>query len=252
MGFFSSLFGIAPGPTQSAQDFASRQNQLALTMGQDFSQRFGEQSDIFKNINRQLAPIANLGPSNQGFSPQELAAMNTQAINTSGAAARNAQQAVAGTLAGQGGGGTSGLVSGIQEQIRGTIASSAANQLAGAENEITQRNYETGRENFWRATSGEQSLANAENPTPYGQMAESTLNEAQKSAAQIDAEKQARANSWGGLAKGIIGAGLNVATGGMSGLATRAISTAKNFFGPAQNNLAQSDNANQSDDGSGA
>ena len=234
MGFFSSLFGIAPGPTQSAQDFASRQNELALTMNRDFSQRFGEQSDVFKNLTNQLTPIANLGPNQQGFSPQELSAMNAQAINTAGAASRNAQQSVAGTLAGQEvgpyGGNSSGLVSGIQQQIQGTVASQSANQLASAQNEITQRNYEAGRENFWRSTAGEQSLANAENPEPYGTMAQSSLGQARASAADIDRQKQARSDAWGGLAKGLIGAGLNFATGGASVLASKTLKAAKNFF----------------------
>lgn len=231
MGFFSSLFGIAPGPTQSAQDFSNRQNNLALAMNNDFSERFGEQSDVFKNLTSQLTPIANLGPNQQGFSPQELAAMNSQAINNAGAASRNAQQSVGNALAGQGGGGTSGLVSGIESQIRGTVASNSANELASAQNQITQNNYETGRQNFWQSTAGEQTLANAENPTPYGQMAQSSLAEAQNSAAEIDKEKQARSDSWGGLAKGLIGAGADVLTGGLSGGLQGAWSAGKKALG---------------------
>jgi hypothetical protein len=176
--------------------------------------------------------------------------MNAQAINSAGAASRNAQQSAGNALAGQGiegiGGNSSGLVSGIQQQIQGTVASQSANQLASAQNQIVQANYETGRENFWNSTKGEQSLANAENPEPYGSMAQSSLGQAQASAAEIDRQKQARTDSWAGLAKGVIGAGLNVATGGASGLASKALKFAKNFF------PSPGGNSGQADDGSGA
>jgi len=203
MGFFTDLFG---GPSRQQEQLASQQSSLAATLASNYGERFGQQSQIFQNLTNQLTPIANLGPSQQGFSPQELAALNTQAINASGAAARNAAQATGSVLAGQGGGGTSGLVSGIEAQIRGTEASAAANQLASAQNEIVQRNYETGRSNFWNATAGEHNLATAEAPQQYGSLAESTTQSALADENQIQKEKQAAAFAPIGLALKGVGA----------------------------------------------
>jgi hypothetical protein len=213
MGFFSTLFG---GPSKQQVSLAAREDTLAATMAANYNQQFGAQSEILKSLTGQLTPIANLGPNQQGFSPEELAAMNTQAINVSGAATRNAQQATAGVLAGRGGGGTSGIVSGIDAQIRGSIASAGAQQLAGAQNEITQRNYQAGRENFWAATHGEHALAGLYNPTEYGNLASSTTQSALQDENQIQAAR--RASLMGPISLGMkaLGAGL---TGGASLLA---------------------------------
>lgn len=216
MGFFSAIFG---GPSQEEKRLAGNQSILATQMSQAFQKQFADQGQILKNLTNQLTPIANLGPNQQGFSPQELAAMNTQAINSSGAAARNAQQRVAGTLAGQGagmfagegGGSSSGLVSGIQQQIQGTIASNSANQLADAQNQITQANYETGRKNFWDSTTGEQTLAHQYNPAQFGDLASGANQLALKNEGQIQAEKRQAINS-------AVGLGLGVLTGPVGGM----------------------------------
>jgi hypothetical protein len=215
MGFFSDLFG---GPSSQEKNLASRESNLAATMNQDFNQRFAGQSQVLQNLTGQLTPIAELGPNQQGFSAPELAAMNTQAINASAAATRNAQQTVGATLAGRGGGGGSGLVSGIDAQIRGSIASAGANELAGAQNEITQRNYETGRKNFWSATAGEDALAKAYNPAEYGSMASSTTQLALGDEQKIQAEKRAAAFAPLSLGMKALGGVASFATGGLSNL----------------------------------
>jgi hypothetical protein len=213
MGFFSTLFG---GPSKQQIGLAAREDTLASTMAANYNQQFGAQSEILKSLTGQLTPIANLGPNAQGYSPEELAAMNTQAINVSGAAVRNAQQATAGVLAGRGGGGTSGIVSGIEAQIKGSLASAGAQELAGAQNEITQRNYQTGRENFWAATHGEHALAGLYNPAEYGKLAGTETSEALSSENQIQAMRRASLMGPISLGRKALGVGL---TGGMSLLA---------------------------------
>jgi hypothetical protein len=239
MSFFSDLFG---GPSSQQQGLANNESNLAGQMSNAFTQQFGAQSAVLTNLNNQLTPIANLGPNQQGYSPQELAAMNTQAINNSGAAARNAQQSVAGTLAGQGGGGGNGLVSGIQQQIQGTIASSAANNLASTENQITQQNYNVGRQNFENAVSGEQNLARAYNPEAFGSLASSTNQSALQDANQITQEKQAAAFAPIGLALKGAGAIAGGMMGGLNNLDTTGSSSGGeqvgNFFSGAFNSLA--------------
>jgi hypothetical protein len=234
MSFFSDLFG---GPSSQQQGLANNESSLAGQMSNAFTQQFGAQSSILQNLNNQLTPVANLGPNQQGYSPQELAAMNTQAINNSGAAARNAQQSVAGTLAGQGGGGGNGLVSGIQQQIQGTIASSAANNLASTQNQITQQNYNVGRQNFENAVSGEQNLARAYNPEAFGNLASSTNQSALQDANQIAQEKQAAAFAPLSLAAKLGG---DVLTGGMGNLSSDSSfgENVGNFFTGAIGNLA--------------
>ena len=118
MGFFRTLFG---GPTNEQKAQAGASANLANTMNNAFNQRLGTQNQIFSNLYQQLTPIASLGPGQRGGSPEQWAAENTLAVNNAAAAARNARQAVSTQLAGQGGGAGSGLTSGIQQQIAGTL-----------------------------------------------------------------------------------------------------------------------------------
>jgi hypothetical protein len=227
MSFQTTLFG---GPSQSEINAANQESSLATSLGNAFNQTFGEQQGLLNQISQQLTPIANLGPNQQGYSPQELAAMNTQAIDTTGAAARNAQQSAATTLAGEGGGGTSGLVSGVQQQIQGSIASQAANELAGQQNKITQQNYEVGRQNFWNAQAGERSLAQAYNPESFGGLASSATGQAFNEQNQVQQEKGSVLGDIGKL----VGTVLPMFAGGLANLDSTGSSTAGeqagNFF----------------------
>ena len=188
MGILTTLFG---GPSQQQQNLASSEQALSGAAQNGFSQELQSALGTQNIIGQQLNPIFQGGPSQQGESAQELAAQNTAAINNAGAASRNAEQAVGAQLAGQGGGGTSGLQSGIEQQIRGSIASAGANQLAGAQNEIVQHNYDVGNQNFWKAAGGESALAGEESSTGanLGNLASSANKSAAEQAGQIQSEK---------------------------------------------------------------
>jgi hypothetical protein len=224
MSFLSTVFG---GPSQSEINAANQESNLAQTYSNAFSQTFGEQQGILNQINQQLTPIANLGPNQQGFSPQELAAMNTGAIDAAGAAARNAKQAAATTLAGEGGGGSSGLVSGVQQQIEGSIDSQAANELAATQNAITQKNYDVGRSNFWNSSSGEQSLASKYNPEAFGNLASSTEQSAFSDQSKVSAEN---GSLFGDIGK-VVGMVAPLITGGLGNLDSTGSSSTGEQFG---------------------
>src|ERR1700676_3914805 len=98
MGFWSDIFG---GPSSAEQGIATNEQSLGQSLGDAFHEQFGQQEGVLGNLNQQLTPIANLGPNQQGFSAQELAAINSAAINSAGAAARNAAQSTGGVLAGE-------------------------------------------------------------------------------------------------------------------------------------------------------
>lgn len=214
MGFFTDLFG---GPSRQQQDLANSQATLAQTFSSNYAQRFGQQSTEFNALQGQLNPIAALGPSQMGWSPQLASAVSTQNINAAGAAARNAAQATGSVLAGRGGGGAgSGLTSGIEAQVRGSEASAAENQLSSSQLQATEANAAQGNKNFWDATAGEHALASAEAPQQYGSMADSAGQAALSDANQITQEKQSAAFAPIGLVGKAVGAGLGFLTGGIS------------------------------------
>src|SRR5665213_1260582 len=187
MGFFSDLFG---GPTQQQKDLSNSQATLAQTFASNYGQRFGQQSQEFNALQGQLNPIAALGPSQMGWSPQLASAVSTQNINAAGAAARNAAQATGSVLAGRGGGGAgSGLTSGIEAQIRGSEASAAEGQLSASQLQATEANAAQGNQNWARATAGEQALASAEDAGQFGGLAQQGGQLALQDANQIQQEK---------------------------------------------------------------
>jgi hypothetical protein len=237
MSFWSTLFG---GPSSQEQQIAGNERSLAGAFQGAFSNQLAGQTNVLNNLGQQLTPIASLGPNQQGYNSAVLSAMNAAAINNAGAAARNAQMATGAVLAGRGGGGASGLTSGIEEQIRGSEASAAANQLAAAENQIVQNNYATGRENFWQSTAGEQNLARAYNPAEYGNLASSANQEAFKDASQIQKEKGSVLGTIGKIAGAVAGPALGFLTGGLSNLGGAGTSLGENvgnFFSGGFGNI---------------
>lgn len=232
MGFFSDLFG---GPTTQQKDLANSQATMAQTMSSAFNERLGAETAELNTLQGQLNPIAALGPSQMGWSPQLAAAVSTQNINAAGAAARNAQQSTGAVLAGRGGGGAgSGLTSGIEAQIRGSEASAAENQLDSSQLQATEANAAQGNKNFWNATSGESALASSEDALQFGDSAQKGGQLALQDANQIQQEKQAAAFAPISLATKAIGGILGFASGGLGNLDTAGTSTGGeqlgNFF----------------------
>jgi hypothetical protein len=199
-------------------------------MASDFGSRFQNQSNVLSQLQSSLSPILAAGPSQTGFSGQETAALNTQAINSAGAANRSAQQAAANFGAGQGGGGTSGVTSGITKQIQAGIASQSAGQLATSQNNIVQQNYAQGSQNYWKAQGAMNELAAGEDATQFGNLANSSQSNAFGEANTVSQQQNQEESA---IAGGITGLASNVLLPGVSGAINAAPgqSAMSGFFG---------------------
>ena len=222
IGGIASLIGglIGPSPQQTADINAQAQvGQNTANFFNQWTQNantvFGENQALFNQVTGSLSPTLAAGPNQQGFSPEELAAMNTQAINTTGAAAKNAEQRLGNTIAGEGGGAIAPGQSGAANQLEASLASNEAGQLANTQNEITQQNYAQGQKNYSQALSGLEGEQQLENPNQYaqqattlGQNAFSDYGQMASTQAQLSASKIAGiAGGIGGIAGGLIGLG---------------------------------------------
>ena len=99
-------------------------------------------------ISRQdLQGIINAGPSQQGI-PTELAAQNSQAINAAAASNQKAQQEIG--LNAAKGTANPGVESGVTQAERSSAATAVDTNLNNTEANITQKNYDIGRQNYWR------------------------------------------------------------------------------------------------------
>lgn len=206
------------GPSFQEKAIANDSQNFSTALQQNYGTLFSNQQNVLNTLNRSLSPITSAGPNQQGYSAQELAALNTQAINSAGAANKQAMQAARTFGAGQGGGGTSGLTSGITKQIQSAIASQGANALAGRLGQITQANYETGRQNYWNSVGGLQQLAGQYNPSGTAGAAISAGNEAFGQAHEINQENQQTAQMIAGGLTSLAGGALSFATGGLANL----------------------------------
>src|ERR1019366_3677671 len=99
------------GPTGAEKSLAAQQQQYSQTVQNNYSTLFGEQQGAMSNLSNLLTPIAEAGANQSGMSAAELAAQNTQALDTTGANYANAARAVGNQLAGRGG--DSGIESGV-------------------------------------------------------------------------------------------------------------------------------------------
>ena len=138
-------------------------------MQSSYGTNFGAQQGILSNLTDVLNPIAEAGPNQEGFSGAEKSALNASAINQNAANYRNASTVVAGGQAGAGG--NTYAPTGGQQQVAATIASNAAQNLSGTENQITQADYAQGRQNFGNAVSGLEGVAGQYNPNATGGLA---------------------------------------------------------------------------------
>ena len=145
---------------------------MSQTLSSNFNQAYQNQTGILNTLNNTLSPVVTAGLGQQGFTTQELADLNTGALNTTGANYANAARAVGSQLAGRTS--DSGLESGIAQQIKGSVASSAAQQLSGEQSNIGIENAKQGQANYWKGVSGEQALAGEYNPQSYASLASST------------------------------------------------------------------------------
>jgi hypothetical protein len=211
---------------------SAQQQSLSHQLAADFGSRFASQTQLLSSLNSSLQPLLAAGPSQQGFSGQERAALNTSAINNAGAAARNARQAAGNFAAGQNN--SSGLQSGVQKQINASIDSSAANNLATNQNQIVQADYNAGRQNYQEAVAGLNALSGQYNPGQFSGQAQSGINDQFSMDKEINAENNAKQAAIAGGIASLAGDALTFGMGGFGNLDTTGGSTggeqAGNFF----------------------
>lgn len=225
---FLPSFHMDCGPSGAEENIANGAQSLSSTMSNDFNSRFANQSQILSQLSSSLNPILSGGPGQQGYTPQEAAAISSATINNNAAANRNARQAAGNAFAGTGDG--SGLVSGVQKQVEGNIASQSANNLANAQTANTIANYQLGNSNYWRANGALQTLAAGEDSSQFGSLADQSQTSAFSEANQVQQQKNQEESA---IAGGITGLATSIALPGIAGgiNASPGQSFGSGFFG---------------------
>lgn len=197
------------GPSKQQTQITDEQQNFFKTLTDQYSQIFGQNQAIVGSLTSAFTPILQAGPSQTGFAPGQVNALNTQATERTATDYAQAQKATAQMLAAKGGGDTF-LPSSVQANLLANNANAAAKERATLQNQNTLLNYQQGYQNWNTAASVLGSTASLVNPTSYASQVSGAGQNASGSAAQMASEQYA---PWGAA----IGA-----LGGVAGLATGA------------------------------
>lgn len=203
------------GPSQQEKNLEAEEASFDQTLQTDYAQTFAQNQQILQNLNSVLQPIVNAGPSQQGFSAQELSTLNTEAIESNAQGYNQAVQAAAQQENAQGGG-TTLLPSGVNAQINAAIGTAAETNLSQEKLGIQQANYQQGLQNWETALAGEENVAGQNNPLGY---AGATTNANTAAFNEANTITQQSNQEFSQILGGIAGIGGAIATGGLSGIA---------------------------------
>lgn len=203
---FVSSHPVAGGKGDNAASSTEKsQAGFTNTLQQTFAKNNANQQQQLNFLNQQLqAGVTNP----QGYSPETLAAMRTQATESAAQNNKNVMQAVNEKNATQGGASAAALPSGVQEQIEAGVGSTIANQEANAQLGITEQNGQLENENKWKAVQGEEQVASLENPEGFAGV---ETNSAGTVGSLSQAVTQSQGPSVGSILGGVVGAGIGAA-----------------------------------------
>lgn len=204
------------GATKAQTDNQAAQASFYTQATQQAGQVFGDSSQVYQQLQNTFAPTVAAGPSQEGYSPAELADQRSQAITNNGVATRNAEQAAGESIAAEGGGNVAGLTSGTNAGVKANIDIAGANNTANSLSQITQNDYATGRANYDTAVAG---LSGAPSTFNAATSATGTAVGAGTSAGNQANQVAAAANSPWQAALGALGGAVgSFASGGLTNL----------------------------------
>lgn len=177
------------------------------TLNSSFQTAFANNQDILGKLTGKLTDAIN---NPKGFDPKTLALMKTNAADTVTQQTANAQTAANAYIASHGG---AELGSGVNAQIKGSIAASGATETAKEESGIDVQNGLLQNQNYWQAINGLTNVAQAENPTGYANAETGSANSVSDLSKAYLSSQQAGWQDVGGVISGI--AGLATAAAGI-------------------------------------
>lgn len=186
------------GPSKQQTQTYDEQNAFYQQLSNEYSQVFGEQQNVLKQLQANLQPIINAGPTQQAFSPQQIASLNTTAKDQVAGNYQNAIKAVQGQFSNQSG---VFVPQGAEQSVAGQVASSAAQQLSSEQNQILQNGYQLGNQDYEAAVGALSGVANTYNPNGTAGATNNAGSEVGQTAQDITQSN----NSWMNLVGGVLG-----------------------------------------------
>src|SRR5579863_1274728 len=194
------------------------QSNLFKTATQQGQAEFGAADTEFNDLTKAMNPIVAAGPDQPGWSAAESNAINSQTINQTAAAYKNAAVAVKGDIAGQGGGNIA-LPTGVNLGTEEALAEAGAQAESAGLSANTVANYKQGNEDWQFASKAVEA-----SPEMF-----STVNAATNAATNAggEASKTEQAinnaqNSWQQIAVSALSDAASVGSAGITSMASNA------------------------------
>jgi hypothetical protein len=181
------------GPSSQEKTITNEQQDFYQNLSKQYNTVFGENQQIVGALTNAFTPILQAGPSQEGWSPSQAAAMNTAATEKTATDYAQAQKATAQQLAARGGGDTF-LPSSVNANILAANTNAAAAERAGLQNQNTLANYQQGNQNWQTAAGVLTNAGQLTNPTPFASATSTAGNDAMTSA---NAMAQQAFQPWG-------------------------------------------------------
>jgi hypothetical protein len=202
---------VSGGKVSDAEKQAQQQSAQEATYLQSMMKtQFAEQQGLLNNV--LLPQLQQMATNPQGFGAKALSAMQSQLINTVGTQLSSQEKSVQSQFATQN---MAGLSSGVQAAIQANLAQGAAGQEAGGLQNLSIANaqLQNQQQQFGLTGLGQATSLLGAAPQSAG------LGISANNAAFGQASQMAQQGSiWQNLLGGVLGAGLNFATGGLSKL----------------------------------
>jgi hypothetical protein len=220
---YDGAVDLCCGPSSEMEQQASGANAWTQLLAGNYSQRYGQQSQVLGNLQSMLTPISMAGPD-QGIGAPELTALNTQVGQQSGENYAKAAQTLNMQQASRGGG-NEYLPTGAAAAQKEQLASASANDLGNKQFQVSQYSQDVGRQNWTAANAGLQQLGQQYSPNASMTGATSAGDQAFSDANQIQTMKNQEQGAIAGMITGAavdagtFGAGAALGYGGSSGIA---------------------------------
>lgn len=200
------------GPSSAQKSALASDQALGQELTNSYTTDFQESQGLFQELSDNLSSIVEAGPSQMGYSPEETAAMNSQAINAAAASNKNIQAAI-GEKAGAVDTANPGVESGVTQAVRAGAESQVENNLQNQEEGITIASAKQGNENYESAVKAQEELPGATmNPVSA---AANPVNQANKNIGTQSEQNEEASSSWEGLLGGLAGGFVKGLAGGI-------------------------------------
>lgn len=190
------------GSSKQQNSINDAQTEFYKQLTSQYQTDFAQNQDVLKQLTSTLSPIIAAGAGQEGYTPEQKAALNAQATEGSAQAYRQAATAANEGMAARGGGNIP-ITGPATEQLSDQLKLGAETNLNNEKLGITTNNFALGRQNFNTAVGQLASVPGALEGATNGAAGAATS--AGTAAATEANEINKSNNSWMGLVGGLIG-----------------------------------------------